>query len=579
MTILQYQHNSRSYSFHGTLLRAGAEPVAVGKNIYRGCFPEECPPNLEKGREYMLLEIRVAEGDPANPQDREFWDIAPFHGAHLREILSRNDDAQRMLSRLRPGQVPDAGVYMAIEPVYAPLSLSTMERMTVYERLVLLRQIAGALVELYSQSVDGHFVIAHRDLKLGNVLIQPGAEEFTARLIDFASVCFDSGSGTLRSGGLSRSNAAWELFAGDGMEKITKKLDVFVLGGILGELLGDKNPIYEWVGETWQTNAMFGPASSLNAEMEERFREVRERFTGEQAGLWLEETLQRRFSWREDLPGALAEQVQRLFRQMIPVEPEARIPIEDVVAALEEMIAMCEGNPAWARRSGDETLYVPVVNPAACYILMDTRHMIADAVRYELALRRCWGSGCRRALQKGFTGLDAHTFFFSSARRDEKEFISKGGFYACYPDCDGLLAGLREKAPGGDEGYSLLVPVLYGILRKGAPENFNGEIHVFLPDDFLPHMTRGGMGLEALCAKLRERLNARIICHGPASLLDQKWFDRLELLEERSQQASAMAEPPEKEGGSYAAPSGIGSDRGGWFILSGEKKIYVGRRL
>lgn len=641
MVTVSYQCNSRMYTFQGVQIYPQNGRV-TGKRLIQGAFVGACPAGLELTCEYILVEITISGNlQNANPQEREFWDIGPFRGDHLREILSRNDDAARMVSELEPGDTPAPGVYMAIEPVYRRISENLLKSMTLYERIELIYQICLGLKDLYGHCIGGQYVLAHRDMKLPNAMIQPGTDKFTVRIIDLASIYFDGGNSTLRRVPLSQENAAWELFIdpervgavipgghngkGIRLPGITGKLDVFVLGGILGQLfsVGNVNPIFNFIQSTWKAHMPVNGSNltpkewekavmTVSKMLDELYRSTLSSYPDTQAGNWLEVALKDEFVWDRELLGPLYSQVWVLFRKMIPINPELRIPIEEVCDTLNKM-------RLWLRREGraqlsaHASLYLPaapvvsspepqpgpdplftsarqVAEPkepeepeepeatqeklAHAYILIDTRSLGSDRLRYEQALLECERGLRRRAAAHGCSGVCMDTIFFSATPRDTQAYLLKSIYAQSYESCDLLLEDMDRHAPLGSSGYSSLVAALWVVLNAPAPDELLPELHIFLPDTNMPQLSRKGMGVDGLCDRLRDTLNLTIFCHGPEDLPGE-WFDRLEPLPERYDPFSTggAADDPD-----YSQPSGICTDRSGWYILDGERKIFVGRR-
>ncbi len=332
-----------------------------GKAIYVGSFFRNegtmhenvsLPQGLEYETLYCLKEaiVHLPISESSYPQQRQFWDFFPFEGDNLRCVLALNDDAVQMSEQIIDGRLNPFGAEetqlfrcAVIEPVYAPFKVDDFP--TFREKFDCLLQIVAGLKQLMACDVLQRYqILAHRDLKFKNVMVehrQDGTRRL--RIIDFPSVKFhlrDAGAEEThtRLGFLSVENTAPEdVKAG---YAVSPKTDVFALGMMLAELF----KIWDYEGEKNPLSLLFNLASGLDPSDTQTCRDFYERMdkwypyqNADMAG-WLEQALARHdknAGWHKIervCPG-----IRTLFRQATAIDPKHRITLLNFEKELRRM--------------------------------------------------------------------------------------------------------------------------------------------------------------------------------------------------------------------------------------------------
>ena len=234
------------------------------KNVYRGYFIDEAPEGVEPNVVCWLKEIQIDE-KCKYPQLREQFDMADFperEAPHIRHLLARNPEAERIVREVREGQSPKPkGSCFMVERSYAELFPEQIQYLTPWERLEYVDQYCIALKELYetSKTVYNWPVAAHRDVKIGNGLILRSKDRFRVILLDFSSVRFEpdsahapipdsyrpvyisaKGSQGTDPHLMSHENTCLEIVCAD--YATTQATDVYALGTMLASLFGYVTP-------------------------------------------------------------------------------------------------------------------------------------------------------------------------------------------------------------------------------------------------------------------------------------------------------------------------------------------------
>lgn len=317
------------------------------KEVYLGHFQASAPPNLATDHQYCLKWI-TAPGTSGLPQMREYHDILSYEGEHLRQILARNAYAEHLSHQMKEtGSFhPDPNaVYVTVEGVYTPLKHPSL--MTVKERLLVIHQFALGLLELYQNEVCGKRILAHRDVKLSNALLEKNG---ILKIIDFASIKLEgqeinpsttpytANPGTIFTV-MSPSNTAPEVVCSD-FGPVSQKTDVFALGASFGEmfLLNEHqeyvNPVRLWVEEIG-TNVK---------ELSRAYHRVDQEmgcFADHWPLIMLEEELDIALQWDPAL-GELIEEVEALFTSATCVYADDRCSMESFVEGIERLLYACD---------------------------------------------------------------------------------------------------------------------------------------------------------------------------------------------------------------------------------------------
>lgn len=328
--------------------------VFLGKFVSKtnGGKNDEAPHNCKLDTTYCLKMVKFdfpIKGFSA-PQLRHFWDFFPFEGDNIREILAINIGTENFINDVNNGTidvfentVADGSTIhytcMMIEPKYAAFSIDFFP--SAAEKIDCMLQIISGLKQLRSAPfLNGKSVVAHRDLKFKNVMVEKKGKKRNLRLIDFPSVKIsdytsleidedDDDSDGTSLGGFSQSNSAPENLISE--YNISPKTDVFALGGMLAEIfkvwssIDSHNPLYiliENSSTAWENPADFADFYRQKNKAYPYF--------GESTPGWLEKSLEELgFSADWDSIGPAANSIKSLFRAATVIDPEKRISFED----------------------------------------------------------------------------------------------------------------------------------------------------------------------------------------------------------------------------------------------------------
>ena len=406
MDTLKFCYDSREYDFRYE--RKFESPT--GKWTYFGKFYGKAPPvgTLKTDKEYCVQELEIEEktfGDydkdrnenrPAVPALRLYHDLFDFPGAtNLRKILLWDDNAQSVLKHVehdeRPPEIKNGKSIRCriVEPVYRD-SEKAMELATVYERLELLIQVIDGIQQLQAEMVrrsGGKGTasdVAHRDIKLLNVMIEPGQGSFTAVLIDFATVRKVDPNGT-RSGVLSPSNTSPETVDPSVWPGPPEKTDVFAIGGLIGRLFArvDQHPSPEnpALGKpmiVWREKRIGPWDESSKDALKKVYQEEYQKEKESDRISWLERALGDHFEWNHtlwaSLPSKAREMLDRgfpdLLYQTMRIDPKDRISLTELRGRLVELQAYCG-----RETSNNPDLYLPESVHICLFNLSDTRYI------------------------------------------------------------------------------------------------------------------------------------------------------------------------------------------------------------
>ena len=360
------------------------------KTIRRGWFEGETPSSaIRPHQRCVLITIHLSGNRDYNsiPQMRLHNDFLNYpNKPHLRKILSWDANAKTVRDRVSHDSYPledeSSLTCHMIQPEYQD-SKKAMLDSTAYERLELLLQTIAGIQELQSYYLEKNKEngckenIAHRDIKLPNILIERGKERFTAVLIDFASLRVRQLDKTFTAMlyPMSHVNTAPEGVDVSVRKRydVTEKSDVFALGGLIGELFGNCNPLGYWT--TMQEDKAGDVAHRVEdvgkifaKAYQSLFPLEEQRTPGDS---WLESELGDKFFWRvpDGMPSDAKRRLQRIFFQATRISPSDRLSLDELRQELYDFQRDCE-----QRRNLDNPfLYDKDASPET-----DSRYILED---------------------------------------------------------------------------------------------------------------------------------------------------------------------------------------------------------
>lgn len=573
MEKISYVFNHREYTFQGECIYPEKGQKDYNKRIYRGNFTgaNPHPKQIFPDQEYILIQITVDDKtlkSSSLPQSRQYWDAADFEGRHLRQVLGRNDAARKLADELREGYSPVKGIYQILEPVYQPIE-PYLKDMSPYEKLDLAEQSCCALEEFSSFHFPSK-ILCHRDFKLGNLMIEAMAEQFRARLIDYASLCRVGGDGTIHEGVSSGNTAPEVLGLEDTGFKVCDRTDVFALAGVLGQLFGSCNPISRWSQDYWPQNSE-DLHTSMN-QLRGAYKKAMRKYPYHPNGMsWLERELENKgFTWNEDLPADLLAQIKQLFRQMIPIDPENRISLEEVHEILTGLLDAMRSRNLAVRTCSHLYLKRTV-------LLFDRRLLSRHRTSYLPALMKLHETARLQARKSGCGGVQLTCLAYGWVDQVSRETIEK----SCFMDQAGsvrqLVSQLEEVDDQNHGSYSLLPQALLlagGQLNRSVYSD--PTIHVFAPDDSA--ICYGAPDIHDALDRLNRQRKISVVLHSVEvnGNEDDRWYgyhDRL------SPPTRIWDHEQTDTAASYVPPHKISNGPDAWFILRNGRKIFVGKRV
>lgn len=572
MEKISYVCNSKNYTFRGECVYPAPGQSDFGKRIYRGNFvgANPCPSLIFPDREYMLVEINVDSGvsQPSGaPQARQYWDVAEFEGDHLRQVLSRSDSAQQLADELQKNSLPTNGRYLIIEPVYLPAA-PYIQQMSPYEKLDLALQGCQALEELTSFHYPSR-VLCHRDFKLANLMIEPMADFFRVRLIDFASLCRDGGDGTIH-GAVSQGNTAPEVvYLEDTNFRVCDRTDVFALAGVLGELFGSCNPIFLWTQECWPTTTE--DREACMDRLRAAYRNALNKYPYHPGDIsWLERDLKGRvFRWKNTLPQDLMDRLIALFRQMIPIDPRDRISLEEVREVLTSLMRDMEKRNLAVRSCGG--LYLRTTA-----LVFDRRLLSRHRNSYLPAIKMIHDKALKQAKNAHCGGVKFTLLSYGHTDLVGKTSIEREcsiGEAAGVEQVRSELQGISD----ADRGHYNLLPQALTAAGRALQGCFQADttIHVFAPDDSVE--CPGKDDLSDAIEKLNRVQKFNLVLHSVKAEGDEHWYHYHDKLSPPPALWDTVDQDREAPG--YAPPYVISKGPDAWFILRDGRKIYAGRKV
>lgn len=484
-----FSHQGNTYYFEVLEEKQGA---GHHKKIYFGHFTKDAdeahsnpslPEGVEYNRQYCLKEAQfyLPLAEQSYPQNRHFWDFYPFEGENLRQVVALNDDAKELTEQLRAGTLDllESGEKTAyncavLEPVYKPFN-PALFRTYAAKVDAMLQIVAGVKQLMQEQALYNYRIIAHRDLKFDNVMMEELPDNhYKLRLIDFPTVKFEprvitKNKNYTRMGFLSLSNTAPE----DVMEKyaVSAKTDVFALGTMLAEIL----EIWQY-GMTWNPlSLLFSEANGIDFcnvdDCEQFYVRLEERYPykGTEVPGWLERALDqhdKNAAWGR--VERFCPQLRTLFRGATAINPQARMTLDQFESGL-----MAAGKTLSKITYAEET-----VEEQISYFLVDTTDL--DAYR-EIYLSGVMSALLKNPQQKiallPYAGCHAENTLVPSPEAMDPEAL---------PGLDAVNV-FRELAqtPAGENDCSALKGCLFDLCgylgNETVRQDFGGEIHIFAP--------------------------------------------------------------------------------------------------
>lgn len=642
--------------------------IARLKDVYLGSFPDakHYPDGVEPGALCCLKIISTDPGllgksarslkdgallpdtDPDQPEAsmtlfrpslREQYDLFPFQGKHFRTILAQNDESKAIVKTLTETNHDDPTMAhhcqklyncCIVEPVYEVFirngsqtrdDAHVFEMMTPWERLEYLRQVIEAVIELQSEEnrVGGLLVLAHRDLKVDNTMIERGFDSFRVILMDTASILFENEKyqtrnadntvevpsgvgphGTHSSQFCSATNTPPEQVFENWPQ--SEKIDVFALGGILASLFGsctnpvylDRNPLtaFHFLHGWPNSKDYAGRAASLPAiqshEIETLFENAHLRYEKNRdrdrddlpAGTsWLEEDLRAHgvsFLWGKeptgtyDIPHHVLSKVQELFRRCTRINPHKRISLREL---MDEVTALRNSVPQ-ERNYLNEKLY----RARESVHLYDLGNTGGGNIGYSIYTDQATSINRRAIRCATFNTLggdyDQDSQVYATAFRDERAL--KAYVHALDP---------LQRSENSSVAHAL-VNLYFYYAEHRLTTNFDGNIRIFTNGAALNHFWDNYRGCS--CSELIDDLEALLGVSITVWAYCPDGFDmpkppdsrfqwvRTSFGARRSQHRTEPTRPTRKSVPSAEALYVCGEE--GLYFLRDECKVYVGKK-
>lgn len=320
--------------------------------LYIGQFENTAPGGLQPGVKYCLKEIPPI--DPSKmpyPVHRECYDLLDFKGDHLRKVLLRSDSAEETARELKNSNgLKSCAGGMIIEPRYesAETYFTECHRFPVATRLDIALQYALGSDELSREvnRISRRSIMAHRDLKWENGMVEMCENQVRIRLIDFATVWLE---GTTKTGTMVVSGTQKTVFSPENTSPesvideyaVSEKTDVYALGMLLASMFtrcegSYVNPNEVWVREIgwYQHND-----KALNEALQYCLKEYEQ--SPVEARSWIERDLEQRgksLQWEMLSDKKLLNHIRELFCKATRIDPDKRISRSDFIRELTDII-------------------------------------------------------------------------------------------------------------------------------------------------------------------------------------------------------------------------------------------------
>lgn len=352
------------------------------KHVFKGYFVDSAPDGLQKGVYYYLKFIHAISNSNTDfyqaPQLRERNELLPLKGTYFRKLDAINPDGLDVQSSLLEYFDCDDNWYcIAVERPYHEIpDNNSIETMTAYERLSYLEQVCLALFDLYKDeySVAGHRIIAHRDLKLSNCLVEREHRHFLVKLTDFASVKFaddafdptetfkssvdpEQGSGNDALGQTSPYLMSAENTAPESLsyhQPVTSKVDVYALGTMLASLFGyveggsTRNPCVQFCfTNQWKNSHDKGDQTPLAQAFAEWTVTDSTLDWEQEKASWMELALNHTFHWGDHPESSnnpdpnILWHIRQLFFRATRANPDNRCTLAEFLSEIRVIQKLC----------------------------------------------------------------------------------------------------------------------------------------------------------------------------------------------------------------------------------------------
>ena len=462
------------------------------KTVYIGSFTEDAPEGLTTQQLYCVKEIHVCD-ESRYPQRREYFDLMDFQGDNLREVLARNPNACAVAEHLKTFGRPSKTTYCyVVEPVYT-VSAHLFEdcfRYSVAERLDIILQYALGCQQLRQYHMGNCRVVAHRDVKKANGVIQqlPNGK-LRIRLIDYATIRLEEETPEASSHtdthwkrdetlgvGMSPSNTAPEDLK-KSKYSVSAKTDVYALGMLLASLFFTSNQTYESPNLLWVYRNGWSDGICDHKQLYKAFQDCETRYesTATWNNTWIEQALEELgipFQW-ECLPSQfLLQAIRHSFFSATRINPNQRPELDELIQQLRQLIDLAQQSQVYTPVS----LYLIDQNQLdACRATYAECACSAFRQEQEEAQRRgtlppvalCLSH--RRGLEIDTLPADAVHLLSAQPVRTEQE-----------------LRRLLESCPtansrGRDMTVHALLKSCVFLENKGDTYALSGRIHLFAP--------------------------------------------------------------------------------------------------
>lgn len=504
----------KTYQFSGILRKS--KPY---KAVYCGEFVHAAPAGLQCGVPYCVKRIHILHAD--KPQGRDYYDLVDFRGDHLREILAWNPAAEQCRREIKEsGKCNNHGECWIVEPLYK----SSREFFTnsgdypVSVRLDLLMQYALGCMELGKNQLGGIRVLAHRDLKADNGMLDDRFGKIRIRLIDFASIRLDKVhlhtrqqvetaanlDNTYDPGAMSSSNTAPE-YLSEEFGPVQDKTDVYALGMLLGNLfLRDEdgryvNPSFRWVRQNgWSEDGRYVDENKLLTGFQRCMHvDVQE---SRWHSTWIEQDLHGKLRWENIADKSIRDGLRKLFFHATRIQVKDRMGLKQFITELDKLIQLDAKSVAKA--------------PVSMYLIDLTdfdrfRDSYSKMARYVFAQEKQVYGASTQALWVAYR----NALPSDKSTEDAVKVMNTGNLATSAADLSSILASCNTR--NGTGSNMLTQAAFYGFkaLRQltNNPQSryaFTGRLHLFMPripefSQMLPiGLPSGPIGLMELCSNM-----------------------------------------------------------------------------
>ena len=507
----------------------------VKKRVYIGQFSSagenannRAPKGCKLDTPYCLkcYEIDLPLAKEKKPQNREYLDMLPFEGEHIREIICLDENAEKVVKYLMGkekelGDKPCSVTCMTIEPCYTPYSAKYFPK--TQDKLTCLLQIVKGLRELHRYDEEKlRGITAHRDLKFKNVMLEDAATEFPkVRLIDFASVkaMYNADADATAEAAFSPNNTAPEDL-NKGIP-VGEKTDVFALGLMLTEIFGIWS--YEKDEETVISNPLYilfeMDKVSGAKDMKSLYKNIFDRNMNGKNPRWLEAELKSLTPFWERF-GAVREPAKALFESATRLIYEDRISLDGFEEELKKLVELSGGEAEEEARRFS-------------LFLFDTQRFNKNRPAFVKRAIELLGKGDISPVLIDYSSRRSAEIQAYHGRLNLVSDETVIGKYQLTKYIEELKDTTIEGA-SYSELYGLLYHLAGFVSHEKRAELFSGEIHIFThtpptqntccrlyyADESVP----GGAEIASLSgAELARKLGCRIYVHSPKGAAED-WY-------------------------------------------------------